>query len=45
MTQRTNGNEEDNFDIVKFVVSLNNDTKLKQKSWLIHVPAAAVIHE
>jgi len=44
MTQQTSGNEEDKYCKVytKFKI---NDKKILKKPWLIHVPAAAVIHE
>jgi len=43
--QRIDGNEE-NYDSCKVnALNMNYDIKFNQKSWPIHVPAAAVIHE
>jgi len=44
VTQRTDGNEED-YGSCKVCSLIRMMFKLKEKPWLIHVPAAAVIHE
>jgi len=44
MTQRTNGDEE-GYIAVKSVRTIKKMFCCKEKPWLIHVPAAAVIHE